>query len=128
MPTPEVITGAVATSVPVQLAVAASTVSFAWAPEGSAQPAYGFVQTFDSTGKAASILVAQGGSGSASFKYTPGNAYVAYASAAALISPSVPNVYTSGPLSPARAVPATAPTRTTRWRPPRSRTRSRPPR
>jgi hypothetical protein len=90
--------------------VSASSVAFAWMPEGAAQPAYGYVQVFDAvTGKAASILLAAGGSGSAPFAYVPGNTYVAYAAAAALISPSVPGCYTIGPLAPAKAVPVAAP-------------------
>jgi hypothetical protein len=91
----------------------AGVLSLAWTPAGAAQPSTGAVQIVDTTGGAGKTLIASGGSGQWSWSPTAQHSYAIYMRAAALLNPSVPGVYTSGPLAPPVALPVVAPTLST---------------
>lgn len=90
--------------------VSAGNIALAWRPTGSGAPSTGIVQLLNVGAGQIKVLSAPGGSGSWAWTPAAGASYAAYVSAAALISPSVPNVYTSGPLAPPVSIPTSAPT------------------
>jgi hypothetical protein len=89
--------------------VSAGNVALAWTPVGATAPSTGIVQLLNVGPGQIKVVSAQGGAGSWPWTPAEGASYAAYVSAAALVSPSVPNVYTSGPLAPPVSLPTAAP-------------------